>query len=90
MGLVPWELNSKWLDILSRSGSALFVSCKPGILTPDQEKELAKAFEIASVQRDELVPLDWMETTRPQLYKINGERVEYNWYGVKGTENFVP
>ncbi len=90
MGLVPWELNSKWLDILSRSGSALFVSCKPGILSAEQEKELSRAFEIASVQRDELIPLDWMETTRPQIYKINGERVEYEWYSVKGTESFNP
>ena len=75
-GAIDWSLNSQWLYLLSRSASSLFVSCKPGILTPEQENELKEAFKIASVQRDEFIPLDWMETVRPQLYLINGERVE--------------
>lgn len=90
MGLVPWELNSQWLKALSASSSSLFVSCKPGILSAEQERELSEAFKIASVQKDEFIPLDWMETTRPQLYKINGEVVEFNWYPDNGTESFRP
>lgn len=78
-GAIDWSLNRQWLDILARSGSALFVSCKPNVLNEKENEELRKAFEVASVQNDELVPLDWMETTRPEEYLINGERVTYNW-----------
>ena len=79
-GAISWELNSKWLYLLSRSASSLFVSCKPGILTPEQEAELSEAFAVASVQRDEFIPLDWMETVRPQVYLINGKKMTINTY----------
>lgn len=90
MGIIPWRLNSKWLYLLSRSSSALFVSCKPGILNEDEENELKEAFRVASVQEDEFVPLDWMETTCPQVYKINGEIVELDLYEDKGNTSFNP
>ncbi|MBO5375055.1 MAG: alpha-galactosidase, partial [Clostridia bacterium] len=51
-GAIDWSLNSQWLTLLSRSASALFVSCKPGVLNEEQERELAEAFRVASVQRD--------------------------------------
>ena len=89
-GAISWELNREWLRALSRSGSALFVSCKPGVLNEDELEELREAFKIASVQRDELVPLDWMETTTPQSYLINGERVEFNWYKKEGNADSMP
>lgn len=84
MGIIPWKLNSKWLYLLSRSASSLFVSCKPGILSDAEEAELKEAFRIASVQADDFVPLDWMETTCPQVYKINGEIVELDLYEDSG------
>lgn len=90
MGKIDWRLNSKWLYLLSRSASSLFVSCKPGILSEDEEKELKEAFKVASLQEDELIPLDWMETTCPQVYKINGEIVELELYEDKGTTSFNP
>lgn len=79
-GAIDWSLNSQWLTLLSKSASSLFVSCKPGILTKEQENELAEAFKVASVQKDEFIPLDWMETVRPQRYLINGKVCEFNLY----------
>ena len=89
-GAIDWKLNREWLFALAQSGSPLFVSCKPGVLNEDEERELQKAFEIASEQKDELVPLDWMETTTPSEYLINGERVTFNWYKITGNEAFNP
>ena len=40
-GAIPWELNRMWLDILARSGSPLFVSCKPGVLNDNEISELS-------------------------------------------------
>lgn len=79
MGLIDWKYNSQWLKILSSSGSCLFVSCKPGILSPSEAEDLKKGFEIGSLQADELIPLDWMETKTPTRYLINGEEVTFDW-----------
>ena len=90
MGPVPWEMNREWLDLLSRSGSPLFVSCKPGILTESQMEELKAAWKVNSVQKNTMRPLDWMETTTPSIWEIDGEKVTYNWYPEEGTMSFVP
>ena len=89
-GAIDWKMNREWLFALAQSGSPLFVSCKPGILSEDEEKELQKAFEIASKQSDELIPLDWMETTTPSRYLINGKEVTFNWHTEIGNEIFNP
>lgn len=77
---VPWEKNSLWLKLLSISGSPLFVSCKPDILTPSQEQEVKDAFAINSVQEDTLVPIDWVETTCPQYWLHNGKKTVFPWF----------
>ena len=79
MGLIDWKLNSQWLKLLSRSGSCLFVSCKPGILNDSEIMDLKEGFLAGSYQTDELVPIDWMETLTPKRYLINGEEVEFDW-----------
>lgn len=78
-GSIPWEQNRKWLRALSRSSSSLFVSCKPGVLNESQLEELREAFKAASVQKDEFIPLDWMESVSPQKYLINGKIEAFEW-----------
>ena len=87
-GAIDWSLNREWLTALSRSGSPLFVSCKPGILNDNELAELKEAYRVASYQADELVPVDWMETTTPDTYLLNGEIVKFNWYAKKGNQIF--
>ena len=87
-GAIDWELNRNWLFALSRSGSPLFVSCKPGILNDSELAELKEAYKVASLQADEFIPVDWMETTTPDTYLLNGELITLNWYKKSGTENF--
>ena len=79
MGLIDWKLNSQWLKLLSKSGSCLFVSCKPGILNESETKDLKEGFLVGSKQSDELIPIDWMETLTPSRYFINGEEVVFDW-----------
>ena len=78
-GQIPWELNRKWLRLLARSGSPLFVSCNPGMLSHSQKEELRQAFLAASEQRDRLVPVDWMEQTIPSKWNLNGRILEIDW-----------
>ena len=79
MGLVDWKYNRQWLDLLARSGSPLFVSCKPGVPTPEEEDDLRRAYVKGSLQADEMIPLDWMETPYPARYLVNGEEICYDW-----------
>ena len=87
---VPWTLNREWLKALSASGTPLFVSCKPGALDEAGLEELRAAFARASVQADTLEPVDWMETTCPGLWRLNGRLVKFNWIPAAGAEGFKP
>lgn len=78
---VPWPLNRLWLDVLARSGSPLFVSCKPGVLGEAEQAELRAAWAENSRQENASRPLDWMENAYPALWEIDGETVRYDWYG---------
>ena len=86
-GKIDWRLNRQWLQVLSQSGSPLFVSCKPGVLNDAQLEELRTAYRINSVQENKVRPIDWMETTTPELWEIDGETVRFHWYDVMGTNN---
>ncbi len=88
-GAISWEQNKEWLFALSRSGSPLFVSCKPGVLNEKELAELKEAYRVASYQADEFIPLDWMETTTPERYLLNGEEITFNWYTKRGNESFA-
>lgn len=88
-GAISWEQNREWLTALSRSGSPLFVSCKPGVLNENELNELREAYRVASYQADEFIPLDWMETTTPEKYLLNGKEITFNWYTKRGNESFL-
>ncbi len=79
-GAIPWLLNRQWLEVLSKSGSPLFVSCKPGVLSEEEVRELRGAWRVNSVQKNKARPVDWMENQVPSLWEIDGERVRFNWF----------
>ena len=92
---IPWKCNRQWLDLLSRSGTPLFISFKKDSLTPEQEKIVAQSLEIASRPQPLGEPLDWFEQTNPtrgleamshldggaspRRWKLMGKVVEYDW-----------
>ena len=53
-------------------------------------EELKAAWAVNSLQANECRPLDWMETTCPELWLIDGEEVRYNWYEDAGVASFHP
>ena len=76
---IPWEKNRQWLKLVAMSGSPLFVSCKPGVLSDEEFSELSHWMKIASARKSGLRPIDWMETKTPRIYEIDGEIIEFNW-----------
>lgn len=90
MGKIDWNLNRRWLKALSRSGSPLFVSCHPKVPDEAAMADLKEAFRYGAAQADTLQPLDWMETTTPTRWILNGEEIVFDWYPEKGAESFNP
>ena len=64
---IPWDKNRQWLDLLSKSGTALFVSCNRA--DEQQPRDLRAAFRTAQ-QPHTIVPLDWTDTKLPQRCRL--------------------
>jgi len=85
---LPWELAARWLDLLARSGTALFVSPDPASVNAESKQALRRAFAAAAQVRELAEPLDWMDTTAPGRWRIDRRPVEYDWYGSEGASPF--
>jgi alpha-galactosidase len=86
---IPWELNRQWLDLLARSGTALFVSAAPDASGPEQQEAMRKAFHIAASPMPTGEPLDWLENSEPQNWNLAGKKAAYHWFGKEGASPFV-
>jgi alpha-galactosidase len=78
---VPWRLNRQWLDLVARSGTALFTSWKRSLAAdPEVARALGAAWKTASRPMSTAAPLDWMETPRPRQWRFgDGCRATYGW-----------
>ena len=73
---IPWEKNRQWMELLSRSNTALFLSCCEA--TDGQKKDVSAAYRAAQVKHT-IRPLDWMHTKIPAVWEIDGETVRFDW-----------
>jgi alpha-galactosidase len=76
---VPWEMNQRWLDVLAKSGTPLFISAEPEAMGAEQVSAVKKAFARASMIQPVGEPLDWLYTTTPRRWKFGEELIEYVW-----------
>jgi alpha-galactosidase len=70
---IPWTQNSQWLDLVARSGTALFVSLAPDAIGADQSRDLRAALAIASRPQTLGEPIDWQQTVWPSEWRLLGE-----------------
>ena len=85
---LSWEMASRWMDLVARSGTALFVSADPKALDGEKKDAIRRAFGAAAVTHRVAQPLDWMETTTPGWWRVDGMPVSYDWYGAEGGSPF--
>jgi len=85
---LPWDLASRWLDLVGRSGTPLFVSADPRVMGAEQKRAVRRAFAQASEPQPAGEPLTWFETTTPARWRLRGETVEYDWFGPEGASPF--
>ena len=79
-GDIPWNLTRQWLDLVARSGMALFVSVDPAAVRAEHKPALRAALAAAARAHEPGVPLDWMDTTTPERWRLDGQDVRYDWY----------
>lgn len=76
----PWNLDRQFLDLVARSGTALFVSVDPRTITAAQGDAYRAAMQLAlSGGSGRCEPLDWLDTTSPRRWKFGDGEAEYGW-----------
>lgn len=77
----PWEMDSQFLDLVARSGTALFVSVDPRTITENKKKAFTSAMRMAlsGGEPGGCEPLDWLHTTTPREWRFGLERASYAW-----------
>ena len=88
---IPRELNRQWMEVIARSGAALFVSPDPAATGAEQKKEIAAAFRIASAGGAGVSAEDWLDTTSPERWSAGGSGgdVRDRWCDREGADPFA-
>ena len=76
-----WALNRQFLDLIARSGTALFVSVDPAARTAGTDADLSAAVQTAldGGVPGGVEPLDWQRTTAPRQWRAGGRTLVYDW-----------
>jgi alpha-galactosidase len=87
-----WALNRQFLDLVARSGTALFVSVDPAARTPGTDADLTAAVRIAlnGGQPGGVEPLDWLGTTAPRHWRSGDTDLTYTWSQPWGAWPLLP
>jgi alpha-galactosidase len=86
---IDWYFTRQWLDVVSRSGTSLFISPGQGAMGSEQIAALKDAFSF--VQHSSGYAEDWLENTTPRqwLFRPGGNvRMRYDWSGETGAFPF--
>ncbi|HZC26459.1 MAG TPA: hypothetical protein VE287_05505 [Actinopolymorphaceae bacterium] len=77
----PWDKNRQFLDLVARSGTALFVSVDPAARTQQTDADLSTAVRLALDGGDPggIEPLDWLHTTTPRRWRTGSGVHTYDW-----------
>jgi len=85
----PWDKDRQWLDLVARSGTALFVSVDPRKITREVKSAMTAAMQLALSGGSRIVaPLDWLTSTTPQHWRFDGQDVHYDWLEPGGARPF--
>jgi len=76
---VSWDKNSKWLYLLSHSGTSLFVSFPRETVSLEQEHALRGALEAASQPQPLAEPLDWQARRTPVHWVLDRKNIDFAW-----------
>lgn len=86
----PWELDRRFLDLVARSGTPLFVSLDPRSLAPEVKRAVSAALRLAlsGGEPGGLEPLDWLHHTCPSRWRAASGEFSVNWLPPEGASPF--
>ena len=76
---ISWDKNREWLDVLSKSGTPLFVSIAEDAYTDKVREDITEAFKKAAENEIISRPLDWLETKTPEKWISKFGETEYSF-----------
>ena len=76
---VDWNLNKQWLDVVSKSGTALFVSLAKNACDKEKGKAIATAFGRCCKNTKPSKPIDWTESKTPKRWDSEFGNDTYEW-----------
>ncbi len=77
----PWALDRRFLDLVAKSGTALFVSADPRTTSAEERAAFRDAMHLAlsGGVPGGAEPLDWLHSTAPRRWRLGGEETTYDW-----------
>lgn len=86
----PWKFDRQYLDLVARSGTALFISVDPRSIQREQKNAFRAAMQTALSGgiTGGGEPLDWLHTTSPREWRFGDEKISYHWEEPAGTNPF--
>ena len=77
----PWGFDRQYLDLVARSGTALFISADSRTIQPEQKKAFRAAMQTALSGgiAGGCEPLDWLHTTAPREWRFGGKKLSFHW-----------
>lgn len=79
----PWAMNRQFLDLIARSGTALFLSLSPDARSAAVDADVRAALNLAldGGVPGGVRPLDWQHTSAPRRWREanHGRAHTYNW-----------
>ena len=76
---LDWNINRRWLDVLAKSGTPLFISIGDDAYTDEVKADITAAFKLAVSNETVSRPVDWMENMIPQVWDSAFGRDTYEW-----------
>lgn len=85
---VPLDMTRQWLNLVTKSGTVLFISADPSVVTAEEKQVLKTALASAARIQPQAEPLDWMETMSPNRWHLGGRIASFEWFGERGANPF--
>jgi alpha-galactosidase len=85
-----WRQNRQFLDLIARSGTALFVSVDPATRNEAVDADLSAALRLAldGGTRGGVEPVDWLHNPTPATWRSGPRTRTYTWYEDTGADPY--
>jgi alpha-galactosidase len=86
----PWEMDRQWLELVARSGTALFISVNPIGITAEKKAAFGRAVKLAldGGEPAGIEPLDWLFNTCPRRWRLGDRTQTFDWIEPSGAWPF--